>query len=254
VNRDSLALRIEDLSVAYGNERALSDIHLKVPTGALTGIIGPNGAGKSTLIRAILDIVPKISGQVMLFGEPYRLHRFLTAFVPQRSSIDWHYPVHVLDVVTMGLYREIGWIRRIRSAHRERAMAALEQVGMAEYAHTHISRLSGGQQQRVFVARALVQDAQLYFLDEPFAGVDAKTEAAIVLLLKELRERGKTAVVVHHDLRTVQHYYDYLIMLNKRVVASGETEAVFTPDNLTQCYGGQIAIIHEQEAWQQAAE
>ena len=237
------ALCIEDLSVAYGATRVLSDIHLRVPAGTLTAIVGPNGAGKSTLLRAILDIVPKISGQIIIFDEPYRLHRFMTAFVPQRNSIDWQYPVDVLDVVTMGLYRQIGWVRRITAAHRQRAMEALRQVDMVDHAHTHISELSGGQQQRIFIARALVQDAQLYFLDEPFAGVDAKTEAAIIALLKRLRDDGKTAVVVHHDLRTVRQYYDRVIMLNRTIIADGETERVFTADNLHRCYGGQIAII-----------
>lgn len=238
-----MALHIEDLSVAYGATRVLSDIHLRIPAGKLVGIIGPNGAGKSTLLRAILDIVPKISGQIMIFDEPYRLHRFMTAFVPQRTSIDWQYPVNVLDVVTMGLYRQIGWIKRVTGAHRRRATEALEEVGMAEHAHTHISELSGGQQQRIFIARALVQEAQLYFLDEPFAGVDAKTEAAIILLLKRLRDDGKTAVVVHHDLRTVRQYYDHLVVLNRTIIADGETEKVFTADNLYRCYGGQIAVI-----------
>ena len=243
MNKEAIALQIEDLSVAYGNTRALSDVHVQIPSGKLTGIIGPNGAGKSTLLRAVLDIIPKISGQIMIFGEPYRLHRFLTAFVPQRNSVDWQYPVNVLDVVTMGLYRQIGWMKRVKKMHLQQSMRVLEEVGMAEYAHTHISQLSGGQQQRVFIARALVQDAQLYFLDEPFAGVDAKTEAAIVLLLQKLRDGGKTAIVVHHDLRTVQQYYDNLIILNKMIVASGDTSTVFTTENITRCYGGQVAIV-----------
>ena len=243
MNKEAIALQIEDLSVAYGNTRVLSDVHVQIPSGKLTGVIGPNGAGKSTLLRAVLDIIPKISGQIMIFGEPYRLHRFLTAFVPQRNSVDWQYPVNVLDVVTMGLYRQIGWVRRVKKAHLKQSMRVLEEVGMAEYAHTHISQLSGGQQQRVFIARALVQDAQLYFLDEPFAGVDAKTEAAIVLLLQKLRDGGKTAVVVHHDLRTVQQYYDNVIILNKTIVASGDTNTVFTTENITHCYGGQVAIV-----------
>lgn len=241
------ALHIEDLSVAYGATRVLSDIHLRIPTGTLTAIIGPNGAGKSTLLRAILDIVPKISGRIMIFNEPYRLHRFLTAFVPQRNSIDWQYPVNVLDVVTMGLYRQIGWMRRVRKVHKQQAMRALEEVGMSEHAHTHISELSGGQQQRIFIARALVQEAQLYLLDEPFAGVDAKTEAAIITLLKRLRDEGKTAIVVHHDLRTIREYYDYVVAINRTIVAAGETDAVFNQDTLYRCYGGQIAIIDHAE-------
>lgn len=247
MNYEQHALVIEDLSVAYERNRVLSDVHIKIASGKLVGIIGPNGAGKSSLLKAIMEIIPKISGQIMVFGEPYAIHRSLTAYVPQRNSVDWDYPVTVLDVVAMGLYRQIGWFKKVRRVHRERALNALKQVEMDQYAHRQISKLSGGQQQRVFIARALAQDAQMYFMDEPFAGVDAKTEEAIITLLKNLRMQGKTAIVIHHDLRTVQKYFDHLVLLNRTIIASGETGRVYTPDNLNACYGGQVAYIDQHE-------
>ena len=236
------AVSISDLTVAYHRTPVLWDLHLEIPAANLVGIIGPNGAGKSTLLKAIMNIGPSSSGRILIYGEPYTLQRPLIAYVPQRNSVDWDFPVNALEVVTMGLYRQIGWFRRVHAKHRQQALSALRSVGMESYAHRHISKLSGGQQQRIFLARALVQEAQIFLMDEPFAGVDAKTEQAIVVLLQELRERHKTVVVVHHDLRSVPKYFDSVIMLNRVLIAAGPTEEVFTEENIYRCYGGKIGI------------
>jgi manganese/zinc/iron transport system ATP- binding protein len=241
----SAPLSIHDMTVAYHRKPVLWDVDLDIPEGSLVGVIGPNGAGKSTLIKAALDLVPKTSGRVLVYGQPYRHQRHLVGYVPQRESVDWDFPVNALDVVTMGLYGRIGWCRPVTRAAREQAMTALQRVGMDGYAHRQISQLSGGQQQRVFLARALAQDARLYFMDEPFAGVDAATERAIVTLLQDLRAAGKTAIVVQHDLQTVREYFDRLILLNMRVVAAGKTADVFTRENLQKTYGGRLTLLDE---------
>jgi manganese/zinc/iron transport system ATP- binding protein len=238
-------LSIHDMTVAYHRKPVLWDVDFDAPQGKLIGIIGPNGAGKSTLIKAAMDLVPKVSGRVLIYGKPYAKQRHLVGYVPQRESVDWDFPVSALDVVTMGRYGKIGWCRPVTRKHRQAAMEALRRVGMADYAGRQISQLSGGQQQRVFFARALVQDASLYFMDEPFAGVDAATEKAIVALLQELRRAGKTVLVVHHDLQTVSEYFDHLIMLNMRIVAVGPTQDVFTRDNLHRTYGGRLTLLDE---------
>jgi manganese/zinc/iron transport system ATP- binding protein len=238
-------LSIDDMTVAYRRKPVLWDIDLDIPEGKLIGIVGPNGAGKSTLIKAVLDLVPKASGRVLVYGKPYRQQRNLVAYVPQRESVDWDFPVSALDVVTMGLYGQVGWFRRVRRGHREKALDALARVGMADYAHRQISQLSGGQQQRVFLARALVQDASLYLMDEPFAAVDAATEKAIVQILRDLRSQGKTALVVHHDLPTVPEYFDHVILINLRIVAHGPTEQVFTRENLIKTYGGRLTLLDQ---------
>lgn len=236
-------LSIHDMTVAYHRKPVLWDIDLDIPEGKLVGIIGPNGAGKSTLIKATLDLIPRASGRVMIYGKPYKSQRHLVAYVPQRESVDWDFPVSALDVVTMGLYGKLGWFRPVRKKQRDQAREALDRVGMADYADRQISQLSGGQQQRVFLARALVQDATIYFMDEPFAGVDAATEKAIVTLLSSLRSAGKTVLVVHHDLQTISEYFDFLLMLNMRVVAAGLTSEVFTEENLRKTYGGRLTML-----------
>ena len=236
---------IHDMTVAYHRKPVLWDVDLDLPEGKLIGLIGPNGAGKSTLIKAVLDLVPMATGRVLIYGQPYRKQRSLVGYVPQRESVDWDFPVSALDVVAMGLYRKIGWFRPVGKAERERAQAALGRVGMEDYAHRQISQLSGGQQQRVFLARALVQDAQIYFMDEPFAGVDASTEKAIVNLLQDLRAAGKTVLVVHHDLQTVTEYFDHLIMINTRLVAAGPTREVFNAGNLHTTYGGRLTLLDQ---------
>jgi len=236
-------LTVHDLTVAYQRKPVIWDVELNIPEGKLVGIVGPNGAGKSTLIKACLDLIPKTSGWAHIYGKPYRENRHLVAYVPQRESVDWDFPVSALDVVAMGTYRSLGWFRRVGRKQLAAARAALEKVGIGHLAHRQISQLSGGQQQRVFLARALAQDARVYFMDEPFAAVDAATEQAIVALLKELRERGRTCLVVHHDLATVADYFDWMVMLNMRVVAAGPTEEVFHDDNLKKTYGGRLALL-----------
>jgi manganese/zinc/iron transport system ATP- binding protein len=239
----TLAIEVTDLTVAYGERPVLWDVDLTVPPGTLMAIVGPNGAGKTTLIKAILGLLPSAAGQVLIYGRPYRDQRHLVGYVPQRGSVDWDFPTSVLDVVEMGRYGALGWFRRPGRAEREQALAALAQVGMGDYAHRQISQLSGGQQQRTFLARALVQNAQVYFMDEPFQGVDAITERAIVELLKNLREAGKTVVVVHHDLQTVPEYFDWVTLLNVRRIASGPVDEVFTDENLRLTYGGRVGFL-----------
>jgi manganese/zinc/iron transport system ATP- binding protein len=241
------ALTVRDLTVAYQEEPVLWDIDLTVPSGLLMGIVGPNGAGKTTLLQAILDIVEPAAGQVRVFGTPYEESRHRVGYVPQRGSVDWDFPTDALDVVLMGLYGRLGWGRRPSAEDRDEAYAALEQVGMADYADRQISQLSGGQQQRVFLARALVQKADLYFMDEPLQGVDATTERAIFDLLRTLQERDCTVIAVHHDLQTVPEYFDRVLLLNVRRIASGPVEEVFTEDNLRRTYGGRVGFLRRQD-------
>ncbi|MBX3356639.1 MAG: metal ABC transporter ATP-binding protein [Phycisphaeraceae bacterium] len=239
------ALCVHDLTVGYQGRPVLWDIDLDVPRGSIVGLVGPNGAGKSTLLRAVMEMIPRLSGEVRILGQPLAKVRQRVAFVPQRESVDWEFPVRVIDVVTMGLFGRIGWFRPVRRRHHAQAMVALERVGMAELAERQISQLSGGQQQRTFLARALVQDPEVALLDEPFAAVDAATEEAIVAILRELRSRGRTMLVVHHDLPTAPLYFDRIILLNQRVVAEGPTAEVFTAENLHRAYGGSLTILSE---------
>jgi manganese/zinc/iron transport system ATP- binding protein len=238
-------LSVRDLTVAYQRQPVLWDVDYDAPAGKLIAVVGPNGAGKSTLIKSVLGLLPTLSGEVMFFGRPYDEERQRVGYVPQRTSVDWDFPVSALDVVTMGLYGRIGWCRPVRGSHRRQALAALEKVELAEYASRQISELSGGQQQRVFLARALVQEANLYLMDEPFAGVDAATERAIIGLLRELRSHGKTALVVHHDLQTAEDYFDEVVLLNLRLIAAGPMAEVFTTDNLRRTYGGKLALLDQ---------
>ena len=237
------AINVEDLTVAYGEQPALWDVDVVVPEGTLMAVVGPNGAGKTTLIRAILGLVSPVAGRIEVFGRPYEEQRRLVAYVPQRTSVDWDFPTNVLDVVTMGRYGAVGWLRRPGRRERDAALAALAQVGLTQLADRQISELSGGQQQRVFLARALVQDARVYLMDEPFQGVDATTERAIVALLQELRAAGRTVVAVHHDLQTVAEYFDWVTLLNVRRVASGPVAEAFTEENLRHTYGGREAFF-----------
>jgi len=239
------ALELHDLSVAYHQRPVIYGADLEVPRGKLVGIIGPNGAGKSTLIKAVMNLVPVTSGWVKIFGEPYKKAKSRVAYVPQRESVDWDFPVSVMDVVLMGRYGRLGLVRRPRREDREAAELALERVKMSSFAGRQISNLSGGQQQRVFLARALAQESDLYLMDEPFTGVDAATESAIVALLKELKALGKTILVVHHDLTSAERYFDMLLLLNMRVVAFGDTKDIFTVDLLQKTYGGRLTILHD---------
>jgi manganese/zinc/iron transport system ATP- binding protein len=237
------ALEVHDLTVSYHRRPVLWNVDLAIPPGKLVGILGPNGAGKSTLIKAIMGLLPLSSGWVQVFGRPVEAMRDKVGYVPQRESVDWSFPVTAMDVVLMGRYGAVPWWRRVPRKDRERARHCLDKVGMLPYANRQISNLSGGQQQRVFLARALAQESQIYLMDEPFAGVDAATESAIVKLLQELREAGKTVLVVNHDLQTAREYFDMLILLNMRLVAFGRTDDVFTPELLQKTYGGRLTIL-----------
>ncbi len=246
MSTETPAVRVTDLTVAYGELPVLWDIDMDVPAGKLMAIMGPNGAGKTTLIKAILGLVPPAAGRVEIHGGLYRDQRHLVGYVPQRGSVDWDFPTTVLDVVMMGRYGALGWFKRPGKRERDQALTALDKVGMADFRARQISQLSGGQQQRVFLARALVQDAQVYFMDEPFQGVDARTELAIVDLLKELRTLGRTVIVVHHDLQTVRDYFDWITLLNVRRIAGGPVDEVFTSENLKLAYGGRVEFLQRQ--------
>lgn len=243
LHEPGLAVHVEDLTVSYAARPVLWDIDFDIPPGVMAAIVGPNGAGKSTLIKSILGLVRPTAGHVTILGRPYKDQRRRVGYVPQRSSVDWDFPATAIDVVLMGLYGQLGWLRRPGAAHREKAMDALSRVGMADFANRQISQLSGGQQQRVFLARALVQDADVYFLDEPMAGVDATTERAIVAILHALRDAGKTVIMVYHDLQTVRTYFDWMIILNIRVIAQGPVSEVYTGENLKRAYGGQVTLL-----------
>lgn len=231
------AIQIDDLTVAYDYKPVLWDIDLVVPEGVLMAVVGPNGAGKSTLIKSILGIIKPIAGSVQVFGKPYKKQVDKVAYVPQKGSVDWDFPTVALDVVMMGTYGSLGWIKRPGAKEKKQALEALEKVGMLEFKNRQISQLSGGQQQRIFLARALVQQASIYLMDEPFQGVDATTEKAIINILKELRKQGKTLIVVHHDLQTVPEYFDWVTFLNVKGIASGPVKDIFNDDNLTKTYG-----------------
>ena len=235
--QEKIAIQIDDLTVAYKYKPVLWDIDLAIPEGILMAIVGPNGAGKSTLIKAILGIIKPLAGNVTIYGESYAKNRSLVAYVPQKGSVDWDFPTTAIDVVTMGTYGQLGWIKRPGTKHKKAALEALEKVGMLEFKNRQINQLSGGQQQRIFLARALVQDSLIYFMDEPFQGVDATTEKAIINILKELRKAGKTVVVVHHDLQTVPDYFDWVTFLNVKKVATGPVKDIFNDENLTKTYG-----------------
>lgn len=242
-----IPLRMRGITVAYGRKAVVYDVDFAAPPGRMIAIIGPNGAGKSTLLKAALGIVPRISGQVSVFGAPLADARQRVAYVPQRAGVDWDFPATVLDVVVMGLYRQIGPFRFAGRREKAQALACLEHVGMAAFANRQIGQLSGGQQQRVFLARALAQNADLLILDEPFAGVDAATERAIVQVLRDLNGAGKTIVCVHHDLATVTDYFDYVLLMNVRKIAEGTVSEAFTPENLQETYGGRLTAAQVAE-------
>lgn len=231
-----IVVEVEDMTVAYDVKPVLWDIDLDIPKGVLMAIVGPNGAGKSTLIKAMLDLIKPVSGKVLFNGESYKSQRRYIGYVPQSESVDWDFPASVLDVVMMGTYGELGLFKRPGDEQKKRSIEALEKVGMEDFASRQISELSGGQQQRIFLARALVQESDIYFMDEPFKGVDAKTEVAIIELLKELKNQGKTLIVVHHDLQTVEEYFDWVVLLNTQLIAAGPVKTTFTDENLNKTY------------------
>jgi len=237
------AVEVHDLTVIYNKKPALWDVDFGIPKGRLVGIIGPNGAGKSTLIKAIMNIVPPSSGYVKVFDKPLDKARHLVSYVPQRESVDWDFPASVMDVVLMGRYGKRGLFKRLTKEDHDIAKACLQKVRMEAFSHRQIAQLSGGQQQRVFLARSLAQQADLYFMDEPFAGIDATTEKAILDLLVGMRDEGKTILVVHHDLQSAYEYFDWVVLLNTRLVASGPKEEVFTQELLNETYGGTLTIL-----------
>ncbi|MFA5468745.1 MAG: ABC transporter ATP-binding protein [Sphaerochaetaceae bacterium] len=240
---NNIAIEVEDLTVAYHHNPVLWDIDVQIEKGVISAIVGPNGAGKSTLLKSILQLIPISSGSITFFGRSLKEMRREVAYVPQRSEVDWDFPTTVLDVVMMGSYGALGWIIPPGKRERELALQALEKVGMTEFANRQISELSGGQQQRTFIARALVQDASIYLMDEPFAGVDAATEQAILKVLRELQSKGKTLVIVHHDLLTVKAYFDHVILLNVHTIAAGPVKTTFTQENLQKAYKGKFSAF-----------
>ncbi len=238
-----IALEAHNLTVSYHRKPVLWNIDFKIPAGEIIGIMGPNGAGKSTLLKSIMGLVPASSGYVRIFNQNLKTQRKKIAYVPQRQSVDWDFPARVIDVVKMGRYTHTGLFRRFKPMDYEKAKSALEKVGMLAFAERQIAQLSGGQQQRVFLARALAQEAELYILDEPFAGVDAATEEALIKIIRDLKSQGKTMVVVHHDLQTCREYFSHLVFINARLVASGPTQEVFTEKNLASTYGGKLTLL-----------
>jgi manganese/zinc/iron transport system ATP- binding protein len=239
------AIKIQQLSVNYDKTPVLWDVYCEIPEGKLVGIIGPNGAGKSTLLKALLGMSRSLSGKIEFFDLPLKKVEHRVAYVPQRTSVDWDFPITAFEVVLMGRYRKLGLFKWAKAADKEAARHALDIVGMLPFADRQISQLSGGQQQRLFIARALLQDADIYLMDEPFAGVDMATEKAIISLLNKLKNQGKTLLVVHHDLMSVESYFDWVIMLNTSLIASGPVAAVFNTENIMRTYGRTSALIDE---------
>ena len=223
------AIEIRNLTVAYGENIALENLNLDVEAGSLMALVGPNGAGKSTLIKTILKFLKQITGEIKINGKTL-------AYVPQRNSVDWDFPTTLFDVVEMGCYGRVGLFKRVNKEEKVKVLKAIEQVGMLDFKDRQISELSGGQQQRAFIARALVQEADIYLMDEPFQGVDSTTEKSIVDILKKLKSEGKTLIVVHHDLQTVPTYFETVTFINKSVIASGKIKEVFTQENIDMAY------------------
>ena len=234
-----------ELKKIYGGRTVVKDVSLNVAQGEVVGLLGPNGAGKSTLIKAAMGLLPLGSGYVRMFDKDLNDVRHKVSYVPQRETVDWDFPTSVLDVVIMGRYAKLGLLTRPRKADKEMAMNCLKKVGMEAYTNRQISQLSGGQQQRVFLARALAQEADLYFMDEPFAGVDAATESAILAIMQEMTASGKTVIVVHHDLQSAAEFFDWIVLLNMRLVASGPIDKVFNNELLQETYGGKLTVLAE---------
>lgn len=240
-----IAVEVHNLTISYQSKPVLWSVDFSVPEGVLLGIIGPNGAGKSTLLKSILELTEKASGYVRIFNQELKEVRQRVSYVPQRESVDWNFPTTVYDVVLMGRYGKLGLFKRPTQADKEVATSCLEDVGMLAYKDRQISQLSGGQQQRVFLARALAQQADIYFMDEPFAGVDASTEKTIMNILKKMRDQGKTVFVVHHDLQSVRDYFDWVILLNQRLIACGPVSEFFNEEMLKDTYGGKLTILNQ---------
>lgn len=237
------SLEVQDLTVAYQHQPVLWNINFSVPEGKLTGIIGPNGAGKSTLLKAIMELTPASAGKVKILGESLKKIRHQIAYVPQKDAVDWDFPATVMDVVKMGRYGNKNLFKRLNKKDEAIAIECLSKVEMLDFANRHISELSGGQKQRVFIARALAQEAQVYFMDEPFAGIDANSEKQIMNILLKMQAEGKSIFVVHHDLQSAIDYFDYMLLLNTRIIAVGTLENVFTSEKLKETYGGKLSLL-----------
>lgn len=240
-----LPIEVHDLTVSYQKKPVLYGVDLEIQEGSLVGILGPNGAGKSTLVKTIMNMIRPNGGYVKIFGKDPKIGMKQIGYVPQRESVDWEFPVTVMDVVLMGRYGHLGWLSRVTKHDRQKASECLEQVNMLPYADRQIGNLSGGQQQRVFLARALAQESSVYLMDEPFAGVDAVTEKTIVSIMQNMKKEGKTLLVVHHDLSSAKEYFDQLLLLNMRKVAFGPTSKVYTHELLQKTYGGRLAVLSE---------
>ncbi len=244
-SQEQNVLEIHNLTVSYHSKPALWNADFDLFGNHLVGIVGPNGSGKTTMLKAIMGLIKPNSGYVKLFGKPLEEVRSRIAYVPQRGSVDWDFPIDVFETVLMGRYNPNNLFSRPSKLDKEIALEAIKKVKLEPFLRRQISQLSGGQQQRVFIARALAQQADLYLLDEPFAGVDIATENAIIDLLKDMQAEGKTVLVVHHDLQTVSQYFDWLIMLNTRMIAAGPIQEVFTQENIEKAYGGRLSILSE---------
>lgn len=240
---ENTVLQIKDLTVAYQNNVVLQNVNLSIPSGNLVGIIGPNGAGKSTLLNAIMHLIPKIEGEVKIKGESLKTIRKLVAFIPQRDSVDWNFPISVLDLVLMGRYVKLPWYKKITDLDKQQALNCLEKVNMLNFADKHISELSGGEKQRIFIARALAQEAEVYFFDEPLVGIDATSEKEIMEILNQMKMEGKSIFVVHHDLQSSVEYFDWVIFINRKIVASGPISSVFSLQNLQNTYGEAFSVL-----------
>lgn len=237
------SVEVHNLTVAYDQVPVLWDVDFELPKGKIIGVIGPNGSGKTTLLKTIMGLIKPASGFTKIFDNSLDNVRDKVAYVPQRESVDWDFPASVKDVVEMGRYRKNQLFRRLTKTDKQLVETAIEKVKLSAFKDRQISQLSGGQQQRVFLARALAQGAEIFFMDEPFVGVDATTESAILDLLTEMRNEGKTVVIVHHDLQTVSGYFDHLVLLNTRLIAAGPTQEVLTEENLSNAYGGQLTLL-----------
>jgi manganese/zinc/iron transport system ATP- binding protein len=242
-------IEVKNLTVSYNKKPAIKGINLNIKAGNVIGIIGPNGAGKSTLLKGILGLLPADTGEVKVFGKSIKEVSKRISYIPQREQFDWDFPVNVEEVVMMGRYAHLPMIGVPKETDKEIVKQVMKKVEMEKYSKRQIRFLSGGQQQRIFLARALAQESEIYFLDEPFVGVDAKTEQAIFNLMKELKEQGKTILVVHHDLGKVMDYFDKLILINQRLVAFGDAEDVFTPEIIQKTYGGRLTILQKSEQY-----
>lgn len=238
-------VKVERLSVSYGQKRVLANINLELKESSIYGVVGPNGAGKSTLFKAILDLIEYDTGEISVLGGKIVDHRKKVAYVPQKDDVDWKFPATVYDVVSQGRYPHKKILQRLNQDDHKIIDASLEELGILDLKDRQIGQLSGGQQQRVFIARALAQEADIFFLDEPFVGVDMTTEEKIISTLKRLKSEGKTLLVVHHDLSTVEAYFDHVILLNQRLIACGKTKDMFTQENIAKCYGAQLTILNK---------